>query len=89
MGKFVKVQQILADDRSSLAETGNAPQLGETYAAPKRFTSWLRYQIGIDDFDRQLEAICRTLCCNDFSDHIEPVDRNRIEYQALLEHLRT
>ncbi|KAI4267116.1 MAG: hypothetical protein L6R38_008404 [Xanthoria sp. 2 TBL-2021] len=30
-----------------------------------------------------------TLCCNDFSDQYEPVDGNRIEYQATLEHFRT
>ncbi|KAI4187128.1 MAG: hypothetical protein LQ348_004135 [Seirophora lacunosa] len=89
MGTIVQVRQILSDDSSSLAGTGKVPQLKETYAALQRLTSWLRDQPAVGDFDRQLEPIYRTVCCNEFSARLEPVNEKHIDYQAGLDHFRT
>ncbi|KAL8650250.1 MAG: hypothetical protein Q9226_005219 [Calogaya cf. arnoldii] len=85
MGKIAEVQQILTDD---LAGIVNGSCLQEIYAALARLTSWLRNQLGNDIFDRQLETICRTLCCNEFSDVIEPPNKIGLDCQATLVHFR-
>ncbi|KAL8788723.1 MAG: hypothetical protein Q9213_001537 [Squamulea squamosa] len=41
-----------------------------------------------DNFVHRLEAICRSLCCNEFSDLYEPVDERRLRYQEALDQLR-
>ena len=89
VGKILEVQHIFADDLLSLNETGRLPQLRDVYAALKRLTSWIRNQLGIDHFERQLEIICRTLCCNAFSDTFEPATKNLADHQAVLEHFRS
>ena len=88
VGQILKVQQIFADDILSLIGPGGLPQLRHVYAALKRSISWIRNQLGIDLFDRQLESICRTLCCNHFSDTFEPVNKDCLDYEATLEHFR-
>ena len=89
VGKILKVQQIFADDLLSLVEPGTPPRIPHMYAALKRLVSWIRNQVGIDNFDRQLGTICRTLCCNQMSDSREPVNKIYPDYQAALEHFRT
>ncbi|KAI4234461.1 MAG: hypothetical protein LQ349_003787 [Xanthoria aureola] len=89
VGQILKVQQIFADDLLSLVGIGRQPLLRDIYAALKRLASWIRNQVGIDNFDRQLGIICRTLCCNDFSDTFEPVHEQSPEYQTTLQHFRT
>ena len=89
VGKILKLQQIFAADLSSSTGIGRQARLRDIYAALKRLVSWIRNQVGIDNFDRQLGTICRTLCCNRFSDTWEPADKNFADYQAALEHFRT
>ncbi|CAO1603224.1 hypothetical protein XANCAGTX0491_006816 [Xanthoria calcicola] len=88
VGKILKVQ-IFADALLSLVGIGRQPLLRDIYANLKRLTLWIRNQLGIDHFERQLESICRTLCCNCFSDTYEPANKNLPELQATLEHFRT
>ncbi|KAI4111061.1 MAG: hypothetical protein LQ339_000789 [Xanthoria mediterranea] len=89
VGKILKVQQFFAADSSSSTGTGRQPRPRDVYAALKRLVSWIRNQLGIDHFDRQLEVICRTLICNKFSDTFEPVGKNSLDYQVTLEHFRS
>ncbi|KAL8774318.1 MAG: hypothetical protein Q9209_001069 [Squamulea sp. 1 TL-2023] len=88
MGAVLKVQQILTDHTSTLMRTDILPQLLELYAALKRLTSWLRNNLGNDEFVHKLENICRSLCCNHFSYLYEPMDGYSLEYQEALDQLR-
>ena len=58
VGKILKVQHIFADDLLSLVGIGRQPQFRDIYAALKILTLWIRKQLGIDNFGRQLEIIC-------------------------------
>ncbi|KAI4255204.1 MAG: hypothetical protein L6R42_006839 [Xanthoria sp. 1 TBL-2021] len=88
MGTILEVQQILTDNFPSLAGS-KVPKLRETYAALRKLISWLRNQLAIDDFDRQLESIYGSLCCNEFSDRYEPVNEKHMKYQESLDHFGT
>ena len=88
VGKILKVQHIFADI-VSLIGTGVMPNSRDVYGALKRLTLWIRNELKIDHFERQLESICRILCCNYFSDIFEPADKIFPELQATLEHFRT
>ncbi|KAL8848583.1 MAG: hypothetical protein Q9221_006416 [Calogaya cf. arnoldii] len=85
MGKIAEVQQILTHDLAGIVD---ASSLRITCAALARLTSWLRNQMANDTFDSQLEIICRTLCCNDFSDIVEPPNKRSLDCQATLVQFR-
>ena len=89
VGQILKVQHIFADDIVSLIGIGVMPDSRDLYTAMKRLTLWIRNQLGIYHFERQLESMCRTLCCNQLSDTWEPADKDFPELQASLEHFRT
>lgn len=81
---ITKVKHILTAASSNLAQTGKVPQLGETYAAFYDLIAWLRQELHTES-SQQIEAICRTLCCNEFSDRYEPIDDKHLSFQKTQE----
>ncbi|KAL8692430.1 MAG: hypothetical protein Q9224_003958, partial [Gallowayella concinna] len=80
---ITKTTEILTSTSSILATPDKVPQLRETYAAFKRLTTWLRNEIP-GGFDGKTEAICRTICCDEFSDRYEPVNTKHLDFQKTM-----
>ncbi|KAL8816680.1 MAG: hypothetical protein Q9223_004347 [Gallowayella weberi] len=80
---IIKSKEILTATSSTLAAPERVPRLRETYGALKGLTKWLRNEIP-DGFDEKSEAICRTLCCNEFSDRYEPLNTKHLDFQRTL-----
>ncbi|KAL9629772.1 MAG: hypothetical protein Q9204_005084 [Flavoplaca sp. TL-2023a] len=80
VGKIRKVQQILTIDSWSLRTI---------HAALQRVTSWLRDELGSDAYNRQVDVIWRTLCCNKFSDLYEPLSQVYPQFQETLDQFRS
>ncbi|KAI4270803.1 MAG: hypothetical protein LQ337_006463 [Flavoplaca oasis] len=77
--KIQKVQQILTIDSWSLQTI---------HAALQKVTLWLRSELGSDAYDRQMDTIWRTLCCNQFSDFWEPQSTIDLHFQKSLDQFR-
>ncbi|KAL8684828.1 MAG: hypothetical protein Q9218_008117, partial [Villophora microphyllina] len=60
------------------------PELEETYAALRKLCSVIRGD-ALMNLDQQAEALCRTLCCNSFADRYEPINRNWLDFQKVME----
>ncbi|KAL8666378.1 MAG: hypothetical protein Q9168_007493 [Polycauliona sp. 1 TL-2023] len=88
VGKILKLQQRPMNDLPSGAGTSRALWIRTVYAALRRLTSWLRNQLGSNEFDRQLGTIWRSLCCNEFSDRQEPINDNYMDFEGSLEYFR-
>ncbi|KAL9036475.1 MAG: hypothetical protein Q9180_004280, partial [Flavoplaca navasiana] len=80
VGKIQKAQQILTIDPWPLQPI---------HAALQRAMSWLRNELGSDAYNRQMEAIWRTLCCNQFSDLYEPLSQIYPQFQESLDRFRS
>ncbi|KAL9629274.1 MAG: hypothetical protein Q9204_005368 [Flavoplaca sp. TL-2023a] len=81
VGMIQKAQQILEIDSLS---AHNA------HAALQRLTLWLRKELGSDAYNRQVDAIWRTLCGNGFSDILEPSRQvDGLDFQESLDQFHT
>ncbi|KAL8727022.1 MAG: hypothetical protein Q9166_006320 [cf. Caloplaca sp. 2 TL-2023] len=81
---IIKVTEILQNTSSTVAASGKVPQLHETYTAVRRLASWLRKELPVQ-FEQQIEAICRTLCCNEFSDRYEPINDMHLDLRQTVD----
>ncbi|KAL8837564.1 MAG: hypothetical protein Q9176_005620 [Flavoplaca citrina] len=79
VGKIRKARQILTSASSSLRTI---------HAALQGVTSWLRNELGTDAYNYQMDAIWRTLCCNQFSDLREPLSTTDLDFQESLDQFR-
>ncbi|KAL8878535.1 MAG: hypothetical protein Q9198_003674 [Flavoplaca austrocitrina] len=79
VGKIRKAQQILRIDSLSLQSA---------HAALQRVTSSLQNDLGSDAYNGQMDAIWRTLCCNQFSYLYEPSRQVDLHFQESLNQFR-